>query len=545
MLIKLEFETLSRIKLILEQFGDISGLRCNVEKTNLLPLGNNINMDARIYDLGFNIVDSLTVLGLEINSNGATDKNFSRVVDKITSLIANWRPYNLSLPGRINIAKSMLYSQVNYLGCFLSFPSEYLERIDKAITDFVKGKLNVAKKRLYIPPKDGGLGLFELNNFLHAQRCAWIKRSLALDEQWKVQLYINNFGNILNCNSKNTCQLLNPILFTISRSFEIMYEGFVRKDENFRSAYIVGKRSMTRNLETKELITRSFFGNKFFAAHAGNICRLRYSDFYDEDGTMLPANIVIANTGIPLSVMIILTLRGVCCVAKIKYSKKNLEERKNTDIQTFIQRCKKGSKRFRLLMSNHTVIETPHNINKFARNMDIVTDSNQSEFLNALWTLNYFNNNMKTFLFKLHNNTLGYNNAVAHFVRNHSPYCTFCDLIGDMDANIETGPHLFYDCVHVTDVIEYIFDKLTQVDNFEFSRREYFATFNRREMNPAKNLVLTIVSKLVMKTLWDCKLRFTIPTGVLCWDLIKEQLFVWQNTNAKFGKLWTNSGFHL
>jgi hypothetical protein len=203
MLIKLEFDTLSRIKEILEHFGIISGLRCNVDKTNLLPIGENIIIDNRIHELGFNIVDNLTVLGLEIDRNGATEKNFSRVTDKIKALIANWKPYNLSLPGRINIAKSMLYSQINYLGCFLDFPPECISNIEKAITDFVKGKLNVAKTRLFSPPKDGGLGLFEVNIFLHAQRCAWIKRCMVIDEQWKVQLYINNFGNILNCKAKH------------------------------------------------------------------------------------------------------------------------------------------------------------------------------------------------------------------------------------------------------------------------------------------------------------------------------------------------------
>jgi hypothetical protein len=97
---------------------------------------------------------------------------------------------------------------------------------------------------------------------------------------------------------------------------------------------------------------------------------------------------------------------------------------------------------------------------------------------------------MKTFLFKLHNNTLGYNNAVAHFVRNHSPHCTFCDLTGDADVNIETGSHLFFDCVHVSEVIDFIFDNVTQIQNFEFSRREYFATFNRRDSNTARNIAL-------------------------------------------------------
>jgi hypothetical protein len=413
------------------------------------------------------------------------------------------------------------------------------------ITDFVKGKLNVSNKRLFTLPKDGGLGLFELEIFLHAQRCAWIKRCMVIDEQWKVQLYINNFGNILNCKAKNTSIESNPVLFTISKSFELMYDSFVKKDENFRSAYIIGNRTMTRNLETKDFITNSFFSNDFFTAHASNICRLRYSDFYSEDGALVPANNVITSTGIPLTVMMIQTFRGVCSVARTKYSKKNLEEQVTVDIQTFIQRCKKGSKRFRVIMTRKIKTDIPHNINKYASSMDIVIDGNQSEFLNSLWTVNFFSNNMKTFLFKLHNNTLGYNGAVSHFVRNLSPSCTFCDLARNADDNVEKGSHLFYDCVYVANVIDYIFGKVTRIDNFEFSRREFFSTFNRRELIPAKNMVLTYLSKFIMKSLWDCKQRFVMPNSEECWDWIREEFLILSNTNAKFRKLWANSGYFL
>jgi hypothetical protein len=131
------------------------------------------------------VVDKVTFLGLEISKDGVTNNNFIRIVDKIRSIIANWVPYKLSLPGRINIAKSLMYSQINYLGCFIQFPTEHINAIDSLITVFVKGRLNIAKKRLYLCPKDGGLGLFEIPIFLHAQRCAWVKRCLTLDEQWK------------------------------------------------------------------------------------------------------------------------------------------------------------------------------------------------------------------------------------------------------------------------------------------------------------------------------------------------------------------------
>ncbi len=96
------------------------------------------------------------------------------------------------------------------------------------------------------------------------------------------------------------------------------------------------------------------------SAHAGNICRLKYSDFYSENGALIPADIVVASTGVPLTVMMIQTLRGVCSVARTKYSKKNLDEQVTVDINTFIQRCKRGSKRFRIILTNKTITEIPH-----------------------------------------------------------------------------------------------------------------------------------------------------------------------------------------
>jgi hypothetical protein len=228
---------------------------------------------------------------------------------------------------------------------------------------------------------------------------------------------------------------------------------------------------MTRDLETREFITNIFFGNEFFAAHAGNICRLKFSDFYSENGALIPADIVVASTGVPLTVMMIQTLRGVCSVARTKYRKQNLDEQITVDITTFIQRFKRGSKRFRIILTQKPKTEIPRNINKYARNMDIIIDGSQSDFLNSLWTVSFFNNSMKTFLFKLHNNTLGYNSAVAHFVRNHSPNCTFCDLSGNEEVMLEKGSHIFYDCVYVAGVIDYIFGRVTRINNFEFSRR--------------------------------------------------------------------------
>jgi hypothetical protein len=336
-----------------------------------------------------------------------------------------------------------------------------------------------------------------------------------------------------------------PILFAISASYETMYDKFVCTNENFKTAFIVDNKKMTRDLETNLYLTKNFFGLDFFSLHANKLYCLTYSDFYAEDGAMIPAATVVESTGVPLTVLMIQTLRGVCSVAKTKYSKKELELRGSVDVRTFVMRSKRGSKRFRLLMAAKSITDTPHNINKFAQNMDIIINGTQAAFLNALWTNNFFNNNTKTFFFKFHNNTLGYNHAVAHFVAGHSPCCTFCDAAGDADINAETGLHLFLECAHVSGIVDNIFNRITGLRNFQYSRREYFSTFERRNFSYAKNLMLTFISKLTIKMLWDFKVRFSQPTVDVCWENLHETVSTLKSNNKKFSKLWEASGLSL
>jgi hypothetical protein len=56
-------------KEILHDFSDISGLRCNTEKTALMQIGNKIPASQEIIDLGFDITDRVHILGMEIDSN--------------------------------------------------------------------------------------------------------------------------------------------------------------------------------------------------------------------------------------------------------------------------------------------------------------------------------------------------------------------------------------------------------------------------------------------------------------------------------------------
>ncbi len=101
------------------------------------------------------------------------------------------------------------------------------------IVNFVKGKLNIAKKRLYPTPENGGLGLFGINHFLGAQKCSWVKHSFDLMDPWKVILYISNFGKLFNIKARNINLVEYPICHEISRCFETFSDMFVTHAENF------------------------------------------------------------------------------------------------------------------------------------------------------------------------------------------------------------------------------------------------------------------------------------------------------------------------
>ncbi len=145
----LELESLSKLKQALFDFGEMSGLKCNVEKTVLMQVGNLIAPSNEILALGFSHVESIRILGMDIDQNILNlDQNFSNILDRIRNSISYWKRYNLTLNGRINVIKSLLVSLINHLGCILMPSRQILNSLQKEVDDFTIGKLNVAKNRI-------------------------------------------------------------------------------------------------------------------------------------------------------------------------------------------------------------------------------------------------------------------------------------------------------------------------------------------------------------------------------------------------------------
>jgi hypothetical protein len=362
----------------------MSGLVCNVEKTVLLPIGNNTIIDNNIVSLGFTLAEKITILGLEIDKKGYMPSNFTKIADKIRNQVNTWRPFNLSLPGRISIAKTMLYSQINYLGCFLPLPDETLIVIEDLIVNFVKGPINVAKKRVFLPVENGGLGLFPIKDFIDAQKCTWIKRCTDYSEPWKVIIYVRNYGNIFNCKSRNINKIEFPIIHDICNSYERLSNAFTATQENYSKCYIFENSNFTVGLRSREQLNRRHFTEEVFDRLSNQLYSLGYCDLFNEHNMFLTIDSIDTRLGLNLTQLQFYNFRNACSVAKVKFSKKEIDKQKSIHIETFLYQRKKGSSHLRKLLLNGGEQGIPHNINKFAHNMDIIINEAQSKFFKQL-----------------------------------------------------------------------------------------------------------------------------------------------------------------
>jgi hypothetical protein len=157
----LKKKNLDRLKAILDDFSSISGLECNIEKSHLLPIGEIVPIPAEIANAGFEIKDKVTVLGLTFTGSGNILEDQEQIIiGKVKQKVTFWSRFNLSLPGRIDIAKSMMYSQTNYLGCFLPFSERFITCIESQISNFVRGPLRIGEKKIFSKVEMGGSWTF-------------------------------------------------------------------------------------------------------------------------------------------------------------------------------------------------------------------------------------------------------------------------------------------------------------------------------------------------------------------------------------------------
>jgi hypothetical protein len=74
------------------------------------------------------------------------------------------------------IIKTLVLPHITFVGCILEPPGNWLNKVQEKIEKFVMGKDQIARDRIYLPVRLGGIGMINLRAFLTAQRAGWVKK---------------------------------------------------------------------------------------------------------------------------------------------------------------------------------------------------------------------------------------------------------------------------------------------------------------------------------------------------------------------------------
>jgi hypothetical protein len=108
------------------------------------------------------------------------------------------------------------------------------------ISDFIKGRANIGKDRIFFDTAFGGLGMIEVRSYILSQQCSWIKRLANgnRDTYKDMQLSVgyDNPGTV----KPGVCTQLNlPVLGNIDHAFDCFFGQFLRENCNWKKSSVL------------------------------------------------------------------------------------------------------------------------------------------------------------------------------------------------------------------------------------------------------------------------------------------------------------------
>jgi exonuclease III len=521
-------DNLLRVKNILVDFGSISGLETNVEKTTLMPIGGLDNpVPQEITDLGFSIVNEIKCLGLKLDNRAAnlTD-HFDEKIQKIRRLIGSWSRFNLSLPGRISIAKTMLLSQIGYIGCFITPTDIQLNTMQSLIDGYVKQDLVIAADRLHAKPNEGGLGLIRLASYVAALQCSWLKRcSVTINDTWRWNLASACNFNLDLVRLTDINPALYPATFCIVKSISSLQDSYWKLHENFLMAPVTDncfflREKPKRRARNAGILDRNFFGGDFYDQNKEALRELRLNKLI-RNGRVIGHDLLIRTTGIPFNAAHYLNLQTACHFAVQKYGNKDGSNGTALPLNWLLQNVKKGSRKFRSVIDR-----TRERVSNIADLRVVNTFFNLAgtpvpvpsvlKILYGAWNWSFLGNRMRFFCFQFFNNSLGVGARLAARYENTGividSRCSFCVKSKSWVPHRESFAHLFFDCQYIKrTVMEFASIMLKREINEDKSRLGCLTGIY--DNTPGVDSFFYILTSIFLNyTIWQCKQRKTVPS---------------------------------
>ena len=173
-------EQFLHVRMLLLCFQAVTGLKVNVLKSEMVPVGEVPNVHVLAEILGCRIGSwPMTYLGMPLEASHKSPIVWNSILEKIERKLAGWKKMYLSKGGRLTLLKSTLSSLLTYYLSLFTIPTHVANKIERLQRDFLWGnsKLHlVGWDKVCAHSKNGGLGVRKLTTFNKALLGKWLWR---------------------------------------------------------------------------------------------------------------------------------------------------------------------------------------------------------------------------------------------------------------------------------------------------------------------------------------------------------------------------------
>jgi hypothetical protein len=184
-------------------FEAVSGLRINLAKSELVPVGNVMNVEGLASILGCRVSSlPMKYLGLPLGASFKAKSIWDDIIEKVERRLAGWKMMYLSKGGRVTLIKSTLSNLPTYFMSLFPLPVGVANRLEKLHWDFLWGGMGeefkfhlVSWTKVCTLIFEGGLGVWNLLVFNRALLGKWLWRYVHEREAYGGMVVDSKYGS--------------------------------------------------------------------------------------------------------------------------------------------------------------------------------------------------------------------------------------------------------------------------------------------------------------------------------------------------------------
>jgi hypothetical protein len=467
---------------ILNEFGSLSGLYINMEKTHIMVTGREWNGPDTIE--GIKIQKECRLLGVNIDYKGKNiNSNWQKCIVKVRRLINYWNQYNLTLTGRVLVAKTFLISQVSFYLGIIPLDTEAGKQIESMIERYAVGKLQIAKDRIYDKIEQGGIGLLRLSELDTAMKSAWVNRwkregqSVDITGTRVLSTALNE--NIEYINKDFLSAASHPCARGIANAWHEFRNKVYESDGNLYSAGLFSNPGL-RNRMNEMLGGGNVFAQGRYDTIRDQVWDIPVGVFCLEEG--IREKTEVQNIlGFDITNLEYTRLRGSIKYIRNKYKPVWEMRDRGKSIKDWLAPIKKGSNKLRNLMSGrgsrqyrNFTFDKIKPIKSLWEKLEIEAEEGLVTCSMLVWCTKETDTDFRQFAFQWYQGMIHGNTVISHF-GDVDRKCSFCKIthmeelretlgrepvqaeIDTLNIPDEDRPHIFWNCLTVGTCIQEVY----------------------------------------------------------------------------------------